>query len=214
MLPGSLKASKYSTKTIIVNQKIYKIINERKRNNSATAKLFGDLKIMNHKHKWVYIKPWFKLDMARKIAISSLFFCKYLVLWQNQSAILESIRKTIINYGNGSNFLEILDVIIKDISSIFNHGTSWQTIEYVALELIFEYLCLFFDEDKARHLLCYIMRQNAYERDPPKIFIKKSADAFKFYNITIIQESLGHHINWVNFYSVYFGVERIEVSIS
>jgi hypothetical protein len=71
---GSLKASKYSTKTIIVNQKIYKIINERKRKNSATEKLFGDLKIMNHKHKWAFIKPWFRLDMARKIAISSLFF--------------------------------------------------------------------------------------------------------------------------------------------
>jgi hypothetical protein len=137
-----------------------------------------------------------------------------LILWQNQSAILKSIRKTTINYGNVNNFLEILDVIIKDISSIFDHASSWQTIEYVALELIFEYLCLFFDEDKARHLLCYIMRLNGYERDPPKIFIKKGAEAFMFYNITIIKESLGHHINWANFYRYYFGVERIEVSIS
>jgi hypothetical protein len=118
---GSIKSSKYMTKTITINKKNFKIINEWKRNNSANEKLFGNLKINNNKYKWAYLKPWFRLDMVRKIAISSLFFSKYLVLWQNQSAILESIRKTAINFGNGNKFLEILDVIIKDISSTFNH---------------------------------------------------------------------------------------------
>jgi hypothetical protein len=40
---GSLKRSKYSTKTIIVSEKIAEIIKERKLNNSATEKLFGNL---------------------------------------------------------------------------------------------------------------------------------------------------------------------------
>jgi hypothetical protein len=78
------------------------------------------------------------------------------------------------------------------------------TIEYVALELIFEFFCLFVSEDKARHLLCFVMRENIFERDPPKLFLKKGAGAYDYFNIEIIKQSLGHYINWERFYKFYY----------
>ncbi len=102
--------------------------------------------------------------------------------------------------------------MLQDISLEFNHSQTRITIEYVALELIFEFFCLFGSEDEARHLLCYVMRVNTYERDPPKLFIKKGAEAYNYFNIEIIKQSLGHYINWQRFYKFYFGTSEVSIS--
>jgi hypothetical protein len=58
-------------------------------------------------------------------------------------------------------------------------------MEYLAQELVFEFFYLFCNEDKARHLLCYMMKTNTFERDPPQLFVGKGPEAYMFNNINI-----------------------------
>ena len=56
------------------------------------------------------------------------------------------------------------------------------------------------------------MKVNKFERDPPHLFVGKGPEPYMYYNINIINSSLGHYINWEDFYISYFGVNSIEVS--
>jgi hypothetical protein len=167
--------------------------------HSDSDNLFGNLNLVYRNTTYLKLFPTFEFVMVRKVAISALF---YIVLWPNQKAISAKIKTNIIAIASNKNYSRILEDILKDISFVFNHFVTTTTIEYVALELIFEYFCLFISIDEARHLLCYLMRDNTYERDPPKLFIKKGAGAYMYFNIEIIKQSLGHDINWGAFMNI------------
>jgi hypothetical protein len=72
-LTGSLKASKFSSKTIFVDKKIATFIQKRKMKLSDNDKLFGDINLTN-KNKSKNFFPHFEFQMVRKVAISALFF--------------------------------------------------------------------------------------------------------------------------------------------
>ncbi len=134
------------------------------------------------------------------------------MLWKHRSSLIPKKSDIMLKYGDSNNINNIFDEMIKDKAVGFVHGSATQTMEYLALELVFEFFCLFYSEDKARHLLCYVMKVNKFERDSPHLFVGKGPEPYMYYNINITNSSLGHYINWEDFYISYFGVNSIEVS--
>jgi hypothetical protein len=124
---GSLKSSKFSSKTIEVDKRIVTFIQKIKRSD---GKLFGKLKgnLTNDSRVFKSFRklfPTFVNAMVRKVAISALFFTKYNILWQNQKAISAKIKTNIIAYAEQNNYKVILQDMLQDISLEFNHSNRY-----------------------------------------------------------------------------------------
>jgi hypothetical protein len=211
---GQMKGDKNLLKKFMIPKELAQEILKLKRDHDGEENLFtkSTTCIKNKLKEYTLVCPSFDLCVVRKIAICALFFSKYLVLWKYSSSLIPRKSDIMLKYADSNNINNIFEEMLKDIAVGFGHASATQTIEYLALELVFEFFCLFYSEDKARHLLCFVMKGNKFERDPPHLFVGKGPEPYMYYNINIINSSLGHYINWEDFYISYFGVNSIEVS--
>ena len=71
--------------------------------------------------------------------------------------------------------------MLEDISLVLNNQILGGTLEYQALELVFEFICILCRQHRARYILCHFRRETTYQRDPPQKFWGKDVEVYNFY---------------------------------